>query len=111
MEVDVPDLAGWRPERMPQLPLGHRSSVVPDWVCEVHSRSSASIDREIKMPIYARFGVAYCWLIDPLARTLHAYTLAEGAWPEIGCFVGSDRVAVARCDAVTIQLDDLWAPR
>jgi Uma2 family endonuclease len=110
-EVDVPDLAGWRRERMPRLPLGHRFSVVPDWVCEVLSKSTASIDREIKMPIYARFGVAYSWLIDPLARTLDAYTLADGAWREIGRFAGSDRVAVAPFDAVTIQLDDLWAPR
>lgn len=74
------------------------------------SKSSASIDREIKMPIYARFGVACSWLIDPLARTLEAYASADGAWREIGRFAGSDCVAVAPFDAVTIRLDDLWAP-
>ena len=56
-EVDVPDLAGWRRERMPSPPEGHRFEVVPDWVCEVLSKSMESKDREIKMPIYARFGV------------------------------------------------------
>ena len=100
-EVDVPDLAGWRRERMPLLPEGHRFTVVPDWVCEILSVHRPSNDREVKMPIYAQFGVAYAWLIDPRARTLEAYALEAGAWREIGCFSGSERVAVAPFDAVT----------
>jgi Uma2 family endonuclease len=61
VEVDVPDIAGWRRERMPQLPDGHRVTVVPDWACEVLSPSMQSKDREIELPIYARFGVAHAW--------------------------------------------------
>lgn len=109
-EVDVPDLAGWRRERMPLLPQGHRCTVVPDWVCEILSKSTASIDREIKMPIYARFGVAYAWLVDPLARTLEACALTDGAWREIGRFAGTQQVSVPPFEAVTINLGDLWAP-
>jgi Uma2 family endonuclease len=67
-EVDVPDIAGWRRERMPRLPEGHRFTVVPDWVCEVLSPATKSKDREIKMPIYARYGVADAWLLDPHAH-------------------------------------------
>ena len=44
-EVDVPDLAGWRRQRMPTLPEGHRFTVVPDWVCEILSKTSESTDR------------------------------------------------------------------
>jgi Uma2 family endonuclease len=95
---------------MPLLPAGHRYTVVPDWVCEVLSPSSESRDRKVKMPIYARFGVAYAWLVDPLARTLEAYALEAGVWREIGRFAGSERVSVAPFDAVTINLADLWAP-
>ncbi|MGV0950937.1 MAG: Uma2 family endonuclease [Azonexus sp.] len=109
-EVDVPDLAGWRRERMPVLPRGHRATVVPDWVCEVLSPSTAGTDREIKMPIYARFGVAYAWLLDPLAHTLEAYALEADAWVEIGRFAGAASVSVAPFAAVTINLEDLWAP-
>jgi Uma2 family endonuclease len=36
-EVDVPDLAGWRRERMPRIPEDQRFTVVPDWVCEILS--------------------------------------------------------------------------
>ena len=109
-EVDVPDLAGWRRTRLPRIPKDHRYEVVPDWVCEVLSPATESKDREVKMPIYARFGVAYAWLIDPRAHTLEAYALEGSAWREIGRFAGGARVSVAPFEAVTISLDDLWAP-
>ena len=109
-EVHVPDLAGWRRERMPFLPEGHRATVVPDWVCEILSKSTASFDREVKMPIYAKFGVAYAWLLDPEAHTLEAYALEDGTWREIGGFASNEGVSIAPFDAVTIELSDLWAP-
>ncbi|WP_373508881.1 Uma2 family endonuclease [Thiocapsa sp.] len=108
-EVDVPDLAGWRRSRLPRIPQDHRFAVVPDWVCEIFSPSTESKDREVKMPIYAYFGVAYAWLIDPRAHTLEAYTLEGGDWREIGRFAGGAQVSVAPFDAVTIALNDLWA--
>jgi Uma2 family endonuclease len=109
-QVDVPDLAGWHRERMPSPPRGHRVTVVPDWICEILSPSTESKDRAIKMPIYARFGVAHAWLVDPLRRTLEAYTLADGAWVGIGRFEGEHRVSVAPFDAIAIDLTDLWVP-
>jgi Uma2 family endonuclease len=62
------------------------------------------------MPIYARFGVAYAWLIDPLAHTSEAYALDGGHWREIARFAGGVKVAMPPFEAVTIRLDDLWAP-
>jgi Uma2 family endonuclease len=110
-EVEVPDLAGWRRERMPSPPEGHRFEVVPDWVCEILSSSTESRDREIKMPIYARYGVAFAWLVDPLKRTLEAYLLDDGSWRAIGHFAGNDRVTIAPFEAVAIDLPALWMPQ
>ncbi len=107
-EVAVPDLAGWRRERMPRIPEDHRFEIVPDWICEILSKSSASKDREIKMPTYARYGVAYAWLLDPGARTLEAYALNAGVWRATGRFADNDMVAVAPFEAVTLALEDLW---
>ena len=45
IEVTVPDIAGWRKERMPSPPEGHKIQVVPDWVCEIFSPSTKSTDR------------------------------------------------------------------
>lgn len=107
-EVTVPDIAGWRRERMPEIPNGHRFEVVPDWVCEILSPSSASKDREVKMPIYAHYGVQYAWLLDPLARTLDAFETRNGDWVRIGVYLEKDRVAVAPFDEISIPLVELW---
>lgn len=96
---------------MPQPPEGHRITIVPDWVCEILSPATASKDREIKLPIYGRFGVAYAWLIDPSKRTLEAYALADGGWREIARHRESERVSVPPFEAVTIDLAELWVPR
>ncbi len=76
----VPDLAGWRKQRMPTLPETSWFETVPDWVCEVLSPLTARVDRIEKMPIYAALGVMYCWLIDPVLQTLETYKLYEGQW-------------------------------
>jgi Uma2 family endonuclease len=69
----VPDLAGWRQERLPAPPKENWVSVVPDWVCEVLSPNTFRIDRVRKMPIYAVNGVPYLWLIDPINKLLEAF--------------------------------------
>ncbi|PIE19512.1 MAG: hypothetical protein CSA65_02375 [Proteobacteria bacterium] len=107
-EVLVPDLAGWRRERLPEIPEGHKFTVAPDWVCEVLSPSSKSSDREEKMPIYAHYGVGYLWLVDPKTKTLEAYRLGEGSYATLGIHRDDDVVAVAPFEAVTLHLRDLW---
>jgi len=109
-EVTVPDLAGWRRERMPMPPEDHRFEVVPDWVCEILSPSTASKDRKIKLPLYVHYGVSYVWLIDPVARTLEVYRLDAGAWLEIDRFADADQVVAPPFESVAIDLGDLWLP-
>jgi len=111
VEVAVPDLAGLRRERMPHFPEDHRLEVVPDWICEIRSPSTASRDREVKMPLYAHYGVQYVWLINPIKHTLEAYRLDAGAWVEIGRFADADRVAVPPFEAISLDLEVLWGPR
>jgi hypothetical protein len=49
----VPDIAGWRRERMPELPDVAAFELAPDWICEVLSPSTEAADRADKLPIYA----------------------------------------------------------
>lgn len=109
VEVAVPDLAGWRRERMPSVPEGHRFEVVPDWVCEILSPATAKKDRVVKMPIYARYGVAHVWLVDPAAQILEAFVLQENRWLLIAALKDEDQVAVPPFDAIEFSLADLWA--
>jgi Uma2 family endonuclease len=107
-EVAVPDLAGWRRARMPKIPEGHRFEVVSDWVCEILSPSTASKDREVKMPIYAQYGVAHAWLVDPKRRTLEAYALEGATWRLIAKASDKETIAAAPFDALELDLSNLW---
>ena len=109
-EVVVPDLAGWRLERMPKLPETAWFDVVPDWICEVLSPSTAAGDRADKMPLYASAGVAHVWLVDPVLQTLEAYRRVDGDWMLCGTFRGDARVRAEPFDAVELELAALWSP-
>ena len=108
-EVLVPDLAGWRRERMPELPDTPYFPLGPDWVCEVLSASTRKVDLQEKRPAYAREGVAHLWLIDPIDRTLEAFELRDGEWVLIACAKDDEPVSVRPFDAITFSLGDLWA--
>lgn len=103
VEVTVPDIAGWRKERIPTPPEGHKIQVVPDWACEIFSPSTKSADREEKMPLYARYGVRFAWLVDPKTHTLEAYGLAGDTWRPLGVFRDDDEVSVAPFDEIVIS--------
>lgn len=107
-DVLVPDLAGWRRERMPRLPEEAWFSLAPDWVCEVLSPSTARIDRVLKLPIYAREGVGHTWLVDPLARTLEVLRLDGSSWRIVATHGGDERVRAEPFQAVELDLLALW---
>lgn len=108
-QILVPDIAGWRRERLPDLPDEAWIELAPDWACEVLSPGTAKIDRTVKMPIYARFGVAHLWLVDPLLRTLEAYALRDGLWSLQTSLKDDDPVRLAPFDEIEFSLSDLWA--
>jgi len=107
-DVLVPDLAGWRRERLPELPVGPWISVAPDWICEVVSRSTERIDRAKKLPIYAREGVAHAWLINPETKTLEVYRRVSPAWTLIATHGGDDVLRAEPFEAIELDLPTLW---
>lgn len=108
-DVLVPDLAGWRRERMPVPPRTAAFYVAPDWVCEVLSPSTVTLDRMDKLPVYAREGVSHVWLVDPEARTVEVLRLEGGSYVQVGTYQGSDIVCAEPFDALELDLDPLWA--
>ena len=106
----VPDLAGWRRERLPQLPEEAYFSVAPDWVCEVLSPGTARTDRAVKMPIYAEQAVQWLWLVDPDNRILEIYRLLDGHWLLEHTWQNDDVVKAPPFDQVCMTLSDLWIP-
>ena len=108
-DIIVPDLAGWRRERMPNLPETAWFELAPDWVCEVLSPATARLDRGTKMGIYARERVPFLWLVDPDNRTLEVYRLEGGHWLLLTILKDDDPVRQPPFDATESPLDRLWA--
>lgn len=106
----VPDLAGWRRERMPQLPDTASFKLAPDWVCEVLSPRTETFDRGEKLPFYARAGTAHAWIVDPESRTLEAFRRDGELYRPTGTWRGDVRARVEPFDAVEIDLARLWVP-
>lgn len=110
LQAVVPDLARWRRERMPELPDVPAFTLAPDWICEVLSPSTKAHDRARKMPLYARQGVRWAWLVDPAERTLEFFVLGEGgSWSEPRTYQGATRVRAVPFDAHELDLALLWA--
>ena len=109
-DVLVPDLAGWRRERMPEVPVDLAYFVLaPDWVAEVLSPSTVALDRGRKLALYARAQVAHVWLVDPIAQTLEVLRLDGETYRLMQVASGADRVRAEPFDAIELGLDVLWA--
>jgi hypothetical protein len=108
--VLVPDLSGWRRERLPEIPDAPWMSIVPDWTCEVMlSPSAERLDRVVKMPFYAHEGVACVWLVKPLTRTLEVYWRDGSSWSLIDVRSGDGIIRVEPFDELEWDLGRLWA--
>jgi Uma2 family endonuclease len=105
-----PDVAGWRRERMPELPVDEPIRVVPDWVCEILSPTTRRHDMLRKQPYYAKVGVPFMWLVDIEARVLTVYRLESSDWRMIGTYSDETEARIAPFDAVPLNVADWWPP-
>lgn len=99
-DVVVPDLAGWRRERLPEVKDVPALTLAPDWICEVLSPSTAGIDRVEKMEILGAGGSFVRLARGPcraLARDLRARRCTLAAHRRTSGRRQSPRASV-RCD-------------
>lgn len=110
-DVLVPDLAGWRRERLPALPDAPAFTLAPDWACEILSPSTATLDRARKMPLYARVGVAWLWLVDPPARSLEVHRADRNGWTLVETHAGAASVRAEPFAALPLDTRRWWGER
>jgi Uma2 family endonuclease len=109
-DVLVPDLAGWRRERMPALVADLAYfTLAPDWVCEVISPGTARVDRVHKRRIYGEEGVGYLWFVDPIERTLEVFCNRDRGWSLVSSHEDAEKVRAKPFDAIELDLSILWA--
>jgi len=107
-DVLVPDRAGWRRDRMVSPPRQAAITQPPDWLCEVVSPSTARLDRAVKMPVYARAGVEWLWIVDPLVRLVEVYRRGMGGYTQVVVHAEDDRAHIPPFDAIELELAALW---
>jgi Uma2 family endonuclease len=107
-QIVVPDVAGWRRERMPSEPQTAYIETAPDWVCEILSASTMRLDRGPKRRIYAEAGIGHLWLLDPAAGVLEGFALEAGRWVLLATIQRGETVVLAPFDAVPFPLDELF---
>lgn len=107
-DVRRPDIAGWRRERLSELPDRPPISVVPDWICEILSPTNASNDTVVKMRLYHSAQVRHYWLIDPMAETLSAFRWTPDGYLNVLSAKRDERVRVEPFEAVDFQIGVLF---
>ncbi len=107
-EIVVPDLAGWRRERLPRVEDAPYFTLAPDWLCEVVSPSTEKLDRARKLPIYAAYGVRHVWLVNPIHRTLEVLRLHDERWLTLAVHCDDAKLRIEPFDAIELDLADLW---
>jgi len=106
-EIYRPDVAGWRRERLPELPNDFPMTDRPDWVCEIVSPSNERNGVVKKMRTYQRCGVPHYWIIDSIAETLIVYRWTEGGYLLVQSSQGAERVRAEPFDAVSLSVHGL----
>lgn len=107
-DILVPDVAGWRRDRMPEGPRGPYATLAPDWICEIISPSTAGHDRMVKMRIYARENVGHVWLVDPAMRTIEVFRLKGEEWVLAQTAFGSAPERLEPFAEVELDLSRWW---
>ncbi len=112
MVVAVPDLSGWRKERMPRPPTTPAVELAPDWVCEILSPGArnARRDRLLKADAYHQAGVRWMWIVDPLARTVEVFQHTDSGWLWVQTHDGDGEARLAPFDAVAFDTSPWWPP-
>lgn len=103
-EVYLPDVAGWRVERMPEPFEARPVRIAPDWVCEVLSPSTADRDTGHKQRAYHLARVRHYWVVDPAAGTLTVYRWQEAGYERALAAVAGDVVRAEPFDAMDLAI-------
>jgi len=105
----VPDLAGWRVERVPDLPDENPLTILPDWCCEILLPTTARDDKRLKLPLYASSGVPWTWLVDPSLALVELFETIGGLPALRATAQESDRCTLPPFD-LDLALAGWWLP-
>ncbi len=108
--IIVPDIAAWKAYRVGSSFYEKAAiKLVPDWVCEIQSPSTASLDRVAKSRVYHQLKISYYWLLDPVAMTLEVMKYSKPGWTQTGSYCDNDKVKAEPFADLELSLNWFWA--
>lgn len=105
--ITQPDLVYLAPDRL-ALITERGIEGAPTLVVEVLSPSTRRTDRLRKFQLYAQFGVAHYWIVDPALRTIDAFTLVTDAFQPSGRVVGDETSSLPPFPELSIVPEAIW---
>lgn len=102
-QVFRPDIAGWRRERMQELPTEVPITLRPDWICEILSKNRRN-DLIKKKRVYHRHEVGHYWILDPLEGTLAVYRWHPDGYVEVSIADRDERIRAEPFDAIELRV-------
>nr|WP_255215994.1 Uma2 family endonuclease [Pseudenhygromyxa sp. WMMC2535] len=110
----VPDLCAWPRSSLRLEPSAHGLAIpqTPHWVCELpYQRPHPGVDvldRQFKLPIYARMKIPHIWILDADWRELDIYSTAHGRLEHVKTYKTDGPVRAEPFTDAVLDLGDLW---
>lgn len=108
----VPDLAGWK-RSAGGWPGADESliTLIPEWVAEVLSPGTEKDDRGVKREAHGLMGVAWLWLVDPLAERVDVCRNERGRMLDHLSFAAGGTLEAPPFESGRVPLSELFLPR
>jgi Uma2 family endonuclease len=92
-DVVQPDLIVFGPARAHLVDLRTAIRHAPDLCVEILSPSTEATDRGRKLQMFARYGVAEYWIVDPVNEFIEVHRLEAGTYVLVQRASGDDEVS------------------
>ena len=106
----IPDLVFVLNERWNQVVTGEKFSGAPDLVIEVISAGTENRRRDllVKRQLYAKYGVAEYWIVDPENRLVETYRLRDNRLESAATLRDGDEIATALLPGLRMSVNSVF---
>lgn len=106
-QIHCHDIAGWRRERVPEMPTGWPVKIRPDWVCEIVSPSHEKRDMVDKPKVLHVAEVPHLWLLNPEEKMLLVQRWSPAGYTTILAASSGQRVRAEPFEEIELRVSAL----
>ncbi len=103
-----PDICFFGKQKVTQFRPGQLLFPAPDFIVEILSPTTETIDRTLKMTDYASHGVMEYWIIDPILQSIEQYFLDKGNFVLHVKLVKEGKIHAKAIEGYSVKLEDIF---